>query len=274
MEYRQVALQADSSEPAGPKSRSSKWIKNAAYHIIMGEQALRQDDAAAAQNHFEAALATFPGITGVHSRLGAAYLKRQYFQKAADQLELALKEDSSAEVLNNLGAACAGIEDYARAETFLRRALELKPDLAGCIRNLALLYQKTGRTDEAAAAFERYFSLNPQDTGLLESYIIFLTEAGRAPEAAAFLERIQGADPLAVRLLLARVAAQIADPDRTVRALREAARFLTPRQMIAEMHDSAFSPVAQTEPFETLMYQLEMAAVSLATNFSPEVQTP
>lgn len=274
MEYRQVALQADSSEPVGQKSLSSKWIKNAAYHIIMGEQALRQNDAAAAQNHFEITLETFPGITGVRSRLGAAYLKRQYFQKAADQLQLALKEDSSAEVLNNLGVACMGIEDYAQAEAMLRRALDLDPDLSGCRKNLALLYQKTGRIDEASAAFEHYFLLKPRDTGLLETYIIFLTQAGRAQDAAAFLDRIQGADPLAVRLLLARVSAQMADTERTVQALREAAQFITPRQMIAEMHDPVFNRIAQTESFEALLYQLELAAVSLSTNFSPEVKTP
>lgn len=274
MEYRQVALQADSSEPAGPKPLSSKWIKNTAYHIIMGEQALRQGEPAAAQSHLETVVSTFPAITGIRSRLGAAYLSRQYFQKADEQLQLALKEDRSAEVLNNLGAARMGLEDYSQAEILFRQALELNPDLSGCRKNLAVLYQKTGRIDEAVTAFEHYFSLHPRDTGLLENYIIFLTGAGRANQAADFLDRIQGADPLAVRLLLARTAAQAEDTERAVQALRDAAAFLTPRQVIAEMNDAAFSRIAKTEPFQTLMYQLELAAVSHSTDFSPAVKKP
>lgn len=267
LEYRQVVKTADGGEPPGPKSFSARWVNNAAYHIIMGEQALRMNELPAAQNHFEAAINTFPAMTGIRHYLGEVYLKRQFFEKAVEQLRKAMEEQPSIEVLNNLGAAYIGIEDYEKAETLLKQAVQQQPELAGCYKNLALLYQKAGRTNDAVAAFEKYVSLVPKDVPLIRNYVVYLTSAGRMPEAIAFLERIENSsDPLAVSLLLARTAAQNTDTERAVRALRDAAHFLTPRQVIAEMHDAVFEKVARTESFEALLHQLELAAVSLSTN--------
>lgn len=268
MEYRQVAFQADNSEQASSKAFSTKWVKNAAYHIIMGEQALRLNELAAAQNHLEAAVDTFPAMTGIRGFLGTVYLKRQYFEKAADPLQKALEEQPSVDLLNNLGVAYLGIEDYAQAEKFLRQALQQQPDLEGCYKNLALLYQKTGRLDAAVSAFEKYFSLNPQDTVLIQSYVAYLIASGRVRPAIDFLKRLEGADPLAVGLLLAKTAAQDNDAELAVHALRDTSRFLSPRQTMAEMHDAVFDKIARTETFETLLYQLELAAVSLSTNLT------
>lgn len=273
-EYRQFALQADRSEPAGAKSVSAKWIKNTAYHIIIGEQAFRQDDAVAAQNHLEIAAGTFPEMTGINRSLGEAYLKRHDFQKASPLLQKALEEDPSTDVLNNLGAAYIGMKAYTQAETLLRQALQQQPELAGSYKNLALLYLETGRTNEAIASFEHYFILNPQDTQLMESYVTYFSGAGRVHDVAEFLDRLQGADLLATRLMLAKAAAQDADAGRAVRALRETARFLSPRQVIAEMRGKPFEKIARTDSFEALLYQLELAAISPLTNFTSEGTAP
>lgn len=273
VEYRQVAFQADSSEPPGPKKFSSKWVKNTAYHIIMGEQAFRLNNEDVAQDHFEEAIHTFPSITGLRRYLGAVYVKKQAFVKAAEQLEMALKEERSADVLNNLGAAYIGIGKYTEAEGLIKEALLQHPDSAGCYKNLALLYQKAGQTNEARTAFEKYFSLNPQDTSLLENYVNYLSNAGKIRDVIAFLDRLNGADPLASHLLRARAAAQNNDVERAVQALRETAKLRTPSQTITEMHKPEFEGISQTEPFETLIHQLELASVSLSTNLSMPVET-
>lgn len=267
IEYRQAAAQADSSKKSpGQRSLSTKWVKNAAYHIIMGEQALRQGDEAVAQSHFESAQATFPEITGLHRPLGEIYLKQKDPEKAVEELQKALEKNPSVDVLNNLGVAYVELGKYKQAETFLRQALQQDPGLAGTQKNLALLYQKAGRTNETVVAFEKYFRLNPKDTPLLTSYVAYLTKAGQARKAIAFLEGINGADPQAVQLMLAKTAAKNNDTDLAVRSLREASRFLTPRQTIAEMHGDAFEPISKTEPFEKLMDKMELAAVTLSTN--------
>lgn len=274
MEYRQVAVEADSSARPGPKEISTKWIKNAAYHAIMGELALRLGELETAQNHLGAALETFPSMTGIRGNLGTAYLKQQSFKKAEEQLQKALTEDSSVAVLNNLGIARMGLGEYGPAESVFRQALQQQPDLPGCYKNLALLYQKSGRTNDAVAAFEKYLSLNPQDTPMIERYVSCLTEAGRLRDAIGFLERIDGADSLAVHMLLAETAARDADVELAVHALRHSAQFLSPRQTIVKMHDPVFEKIARTEPFETLLYQLELAAVSLSTNLPPAKTAP
>lgn len=266
LEYRQVAFQAEGSEPAGPKKFSTKWVKNTAYHIIMGEQALRLNELSAAQDHFDAALNTFPEMIDIHRDLGTVYLKRQYFEKAVEQLQKAAEEQPSVDVLNNLGVAYMGVKDYVQAESFLRQALQQQPDLAGCYKNLALLYQKTGRLDDAVTSFEKYFSFNPRDTALMQGYVDYLAASGRTRVAIDFLERLQGADPLERNLLLAKTAALEENTELAVSALKEVARFITPRQAIAEMHTPAFEKIARTEPFEAFLYRLELAAVSLSTN--------
>lgn len=273
LEYRQVAFQAEANESLKSKEVSTKWVKNTAYHLIMGEQAFRQNDPEAAQSHLEAAIMTFPEMTGVHRPLGAVYLNRQYFEKAVEQLQEALEEQSSVDVLNNLGVAYMGIQEYDRAETYFKQALQQQPELAGCYKNLALLYQQTSRTNEAVTAFEKYFSLDPKDVVQIKNYVTYLTTADRIHDAIDFLERLNGADPLTVYRLLAKTAAQNADAERAVNALRETARFLTPRQTIAEMHDVVFEKIAHDESFEDLLYKLELAAVSLSTNFEAKAKS-
>jgi tetratricopeptide (TPR) repeat protein len=268
LEYQQIASQADSSEPSGPKAFSSKWVKNAAFHIIMGEQASRINNLVASQDHLETAVLTFPSMTGINGYLGTVYLKQQYFEKAIASLKKALEEDPSVAVLNNLGVAYLGMGEYKPAEALLQQVLQQRPDLAGCYKNLALLYQKTARTNEAVASFEKYFLLNPRDTGLITNYVSYLTVSGRIRDALDFLDRIEGADSLAVQLLLAKTAAQDNDAERAVRALRKAVQFITPRQLTTEMHNPVFDKIAQSAPFETLINQLEMASVSLSTNLN------
>lgn len=267
IEYRQIAEQTDHSEPAGEKTLSTKWIKNAAYHTVMGEQALRINELEAAQDHLKTALDTFPAASGVRQYLGAAHLKRREFAQAAEQLQLALKETPSVEVLNNLGVAYIGIEKYEQAETVLKQAVQQQPELAGCYKNLALLYQQAGRTNEAVGAFEKYFALNPNDLPLIQIYVDYLTSAGRIPAALAFLEQAEGTDPATLSLLRARTAAKNADAERAVGALRNATRFLSPRRIIAEMHNPVFESISGSEPFETLLRRLELASVTLSTNF-------
>jgi tetratricopeptide (TPR) repeat protein len=264
LEYRQIAFQADRGEPPGAKPLSTKWVKNAAYHTIMGEQALRLNQLSAARHHLEKARETFPDLSGIQRTLGVVYLKQLDFEPAAKQLREALREEESVDVLANLGAALIGLKEYAPAEAFLKAALERQPELAGCYKNLALLYQQTGRGTEAAEAFETYLARNPLDTKMLEHYVAWLISEKKTGEVAAFLGRLEGTDPAASYLLLAGVLAQDGDAEGSVRALQKAALFLTPRQTIVEMRGDVFRTIARSGPFEDFLHRMELAAVSLS----------
>jgi Flp pilus assembly protein TadD len=127
-----------------------------------------------------------------------------------------------------------GIHEDKKAEVLFRQALELQPNLAGCYRNLALLYQRTGRTNDAVRAFDSYFSLNPGDSPLLKKYVEYLISSGRLTDVSPFLDHLRGADPLTVYLLQARCAAQLNDSEKAVRALRNASSFLSPADHSAD----------------------------------------
>lgn len=265
LEYRQIAFQAEHGEPAGAKPLSTKWVKNSAYHIIMGEQALRLNNLSAARHHLEKAREAFPELSGIQRSLGVVYLKQMDYKKASGQLQAALQEQSSVDVLNNMGAALIGTRQYEKAEGLLKEALEQRPDLSGGYKNLALLYHESGRDDEAVIAFETYFTMNPQDTEMLEHYVAWRISEGKTGEVTAFLGQLEGADPAASFLLLAGAFAEDGDADNAVRALREAARYMTPRQTIVEMRGAAFRKIARTEPFEEFLHRMELAAVSLSS---------
>ncbi len=268
LDYGQVISQAEGGAEPGAKPLSTKWIMNAAYHIIMGEQALRQNDLEAAQYHLESAVSAYPEMTGIQEKLGSVYLKLQKYERAEQLLKLANQKSPSVALLNNLGAAYLGMQENKKAEALFRQALELQPDLAGCYRNLALLYQRSDRTNDAVNAFDSYLSLKPKDSPLLKKYVAYLTASGRLNDASSFLDHLHGGDPLTVSLLQAKCAAQLNDPEKAVRALRNASSFLSPRQTMAQMHDPVFDPISGSEPYEALMYRLELAAVSLSTNLN------
>jgi tetratricopeptide (TPR) repeat protein len=266
LDYRQVATLADTTETPGPKDLSARWIKNAAYHIIMGEEALRLDNLKGAQSHLEKVVEFFPEMKDVRRALGKSYLGQQRFEAAAEVLTKELEQNPSFDVLVNLGLACIGTEEYDRAETLLKQALAQRPGFAGCHKNLALLYQKTGDTNAAITHFEAYFAVHPEDTGLIHIYAGYLTGIGRPADAVAFLDRIQTVDSLPVFLLLAKTAAQAGNEAAAVRALIKASRYLSPRMTLVEMNDAAFAKIKGGAEFEEFTRQLELAAVSSSTN--------
>lgn len=266
LDYRMVVSQAEADAKPGAEEFSTKWLKNTAFHVIMGQQAVRSGNLEEAEYHLGQAHRAFPEMTGIQRDLGTVYLKQNKFSQAKVFLQQAQEQEPSPEILSNLGVAYMGLEQYDLAESAFRQVLQSQPDTPACYKNMAFLYQKTGRTNDAVAAFEKYFELYPKDTDLLESYADYLAQSQRDREALCFLETLKEADPMTVQLLIARAAARSKDAERAVRALREAAKFLTPRRMLTELNNDAFTPVLRDKVLEDLVYQLELAAVVLSTN--------
>lgn len=265
LDYHKVAAMSYAESRSEDTPHSTKWIKNAAYHLIMGEQALEMNELEAAQAHLEEALIIFPEIQDARRALGAVYLKQKNFSKAVEVLELSLEEAPSLDVLVNLGAAYIGTGEYEQAERFLLEALAIQPDLAGCHKNLAILYKTLEKNDAAVLHFEAYLAASPADEEMVQIYTDYLIGLGRTKEALVLLENAQTENPTHVLLLLAQTAAKAGDASLAVTALQSVAQYLSPARTLIEMNNAAFDGVRRLDVFEQLSRRLELAAVSLSS---------
>lgn len=258
-------------EDPGEKPLSTKWIKKAAYHIIMGQQALAISEPDAALEHFVDAVKIYPDLEGIHRVMGTLYIQKEEYDLAANHLELALEEEENFEVVNNLGTAYIGTENYEAAEKNLLHALELQPENPACHKNLAVLYRDMTRTDDARFHFEKYLALRPDDTKTMQTYALFLTKLGLWSEAADFLEQLteQVTDIAPVYFLLAQVEVQNGRQDKAMAALQRGIQLVDPSLALAWMGQDEFNDVRESPEFKRLADELEIASVSL-DNTDPE----
>jgi serine/threonine-protein kinase len=87
-------------------------------------------------------------------------------QEAADALRKAIEQNDGRdpEAFYKLGVALAQQKDYAGAESALRKALDQRGgDFAYAHYNLGLLYQTTGRLQEAVNEFQTFLQQAPRD---------------------------------------------------------------------------------------------------------------
>ena len=268
MDYQQVAAQADAGEKPGPKPFSTKWVKNAAYHIIMGQQAMAINAPEQAMEHFQKVAEIYPDIQGLRLALGMLYLKRENYAQAVQHLEKAVQEEEGFDAVNNLGAACIGTEDYQKAEKYLKRALEIKPESSVCHKNLAVLYQKMKRDDDAIFHFEKYLDLQPNDLDTMQTYALYLAKLGRWKAAADFLTKLtqEVTNVAPIYFLLAQVQVQNGQQDKAIEALKRGVQLIDPDLALAWTSREEFNAVRNAGEFKTLVDQLEISNVSLKKN--------
>ncbi|MFA7256542.1 MAG: tetratricopeptide repeat protein, partial [Kiritimatiellales bacterium] len=175
MDYQNMELPVAANEKPGSKALSTKWIKNAAYHIIMGQQALTFNQPDEALEHFNRVVEIYPDITDLHQAVGALYLQRSDYALAAAHLEKAVQEEETFGAVNNLGTAYIGTKEYDKAEKYLKRSLELQPENPECYKNLAVLYRKMNRDNDAVYSYEKYIDLRPNDLDTMQTYALYLT---------------------------------------------------------------------------------------------------
>ncbi len=265
MEYQPVASQIEEIEEPGPKPLSAKWVKNAAYHINMGNQALAGKAHEQSLEHFQKVIEIYPDMQGVHRIMGMLFLQREHFSLAAEHLEKALKEEEQFDILSNLGFAYIGTEEYNLAEKHLKRALEIQPENPGCHKNLAMLYRKMDQTDKAVFHFEKYIDLCPGDLDTMQAYALYLTTLGRWEEAATFLTSLTGevSNVAPIYFLLAQVQIQNGQKEQAIAALQRGTQLIDPELALAWMSRDEFDAVRDSSQFKQMIDQLEIAEVTL-----------
>ncbi len=265
MDYQRVVDQVDPEDSLTEKPLSTKWVKKAAYHIIMGQQALALKELDSALEQFEKVVAVYPEIEGIHRSLGMLYIEREEYKKAVEHLEIALQEEELFDVLNNLGTACIGTQEYEKGEKHLRRALEINPENSICYKNLALLYRKMERADDAIFHFEKYIDLQPGDLDTLQTYALYLTKLARWEQAAEFLTELtrEVTDVAPLYFLLAQVQVQNNQEELAMAALQRGIQLVDPSLAVAWMSRKEFNDVRESHEFKSLVDELEISSVSL-----------
>jgi len=264
MDYRQEAARPEEDENPGPKPFSTGWVKKAAYHIVMGQQALALNAPDQALEQFQKAVGIYPDIEGVQMAMGQLYLDRRNYPQAVVHLEKALQEEESFEAVNSLGKAYIGTEEYSKAEASLKKALSLRPESPECHKNLAGLYRKMKRDNEAVFHFEKYIDLQPGDLETMQTYALYLTRIGRWKDAADFLTKLtqEVTDVAPVFFLLAQVQVQNGQPDKAVAALQRGIQLVDPQLALAWLNREEFNAVRHSGEFKNLVDKLQGAAAS------------
>jgi tetratricopeptide (TPR) repeat protein len=188
IEYLEQALTLD---PAF----ASAWAELSSIHSrkVLDGRGLeeRRLETARAHEALARALALGPDLPEVHTIVGRISLLLDLDWKRADTaLRRALElEPTNPVALRLAGAAARVVSDYVRAEALLRQAVELDPLSAPPLNNLAMMLQDLGRHSEALESLGKALVLRPNSSGTRGFRAISLGALGRHDEAFAEVAR-------------------------------------------------------------------------------------
>jgi arylsulfatase A-like enzyme/tetratricopeptide (TPR) repeat protein len=122
-----------------------------------------------------------------------------YYQKAIEfhtqRLATGTHRQSLAEIHDGLGIVYFGKGDIPRAESEIRRALELAPDLKFGHYNLAQILERQGRVDEAAEEYGREIERDPANLKARQNLGLIWRERGEWQKAIEQFRAVAEADP-------------------------------------------------------------------------------
>lgn len=95
----------------------------------------------------------------------------------------------AAAINTQMGAGYAREGLYGRAIEKLKLAIREREDYAPAHATLALVYSRTGKTDDARAQYRRALALAPNDPDTQNNYGVFLCANGQGREAQRYFQR-------------------------------------------------------------------------------------
>ena len=133
-------------------------------------------------------LAAFEALAPIQSALpGAQKTSLDRVQAEFVATQLAMSERPEAH--GNLGNAYAAGGDFVAAEAAYRRGLEFAPDAVGLRMNLADLYRRMGRDDEAESLIRDGIAANDAEAALHHTLGLLLVRKNQPAAALAELSR-------------------------------------------------------------------------------------
>ena len=151
------------------------------------------DNSAAEENHYRAAVSLDPTFAPAYYNLGILYLTRGDMERAIwahTRFSALTPEGHEGPFLLGVDHQMRG--DLAAAEQAYRRALGRDPDHFDSVNNLAVVLEKQGRFDEAAGWYQRAIHSAPSGSALRARYNLgdlYLKQA-KVDEAVALFSEV------------------------------------------------------------------------------------
>ena len=161
-------------------------------HVLLGDiyhQLEREDDA---QAEYQKVLALEPGNPAAMLGLALSYLSNNKIDKAMETARTALERSPQDPELNMLVAeAMVAKNQFAEAEPFLMKSLNVKPQLLGHVHALiGKVYAETGKTNEAIRQLK--MGESSDETGSIHYLLARLyRQVGDTKDAAAALDQVK-----------------------------------------------------------------------------------
>jgi Tfp pilus assembly protein PilF len=149
---------------------------------------------------YEHARELHPRVKGTARPLAVLYGRQHNRQKALVEFQAALKETpKDADLLNDFGYFHLEQEEFAQAEIYLRKAIELTPKHERARVNLGLALALQGRSEESLAAFTPAIG----EAAAHSNLAMILAQQGKADAARREFQKASELDPTLQQPLLA-----------------------------------------------------------------------
>ena len=170
---------------------------SAAAVTLQGQIDLRAGNTAAARDAFTRAVKLDPQMTVALSALVDMDLKAKRPADAIRLLETHADASKRSDVLVVAGRAYAVAGDLAKAESSLRKAIELDPSTLEAYNVLGQVYIRQNKLGEALKAYEQRITERPNDVSAHTMVGMIQLVQGKQSEARSRFETVLGIDPRA-----------------------------------------------------------------------------
>jgi Tfp pilus assembly protein PilF len=137
-----------------------------------------------------------PNAYPIRNNLGAVYWRTGNAKAAEREWNEALRVNpQNAIVLNNVGLLCAKEKRYDNAVSYLRRAMQLKPNYTDPHLNLGSVYAELGEDEAAELQLRAAVALSPLNTRARNELGKLYLDAGRLGEAEEQFWRSDQSEP-------------------------------------------------------------------------------
>jgi Tfp pilus assembly protein PilF len=175
-----------------------RFPQSGAVHSQAGLLALRKGDRPGGRAAYEKALALDPSLLEPLAVLAALDVSEKQGGRARARVEARLqKTPNDSAVLVVAARTWASTGDVAKAEEFLRRAIDADAANLDAYQQLAMLYVSQQRLDEALAQFDRLAVQQPGAIGPPTVVALILEAQGKKDQARERYERLVAAQPRA-----------------------------------------------------------------------------